>query len=81
MGYPYGGMMGYDMMGAGGWGWIIGLLFWLLVFALLVLAVIWLYKNLSGVGGRPSSQEILKQRYAKGEISKKQYEEMKKDLQ
>lgn len=79
MGYPYGGMMGYDMMGYGGWGWIVALAFWVLVFAALVLLVFWLYKNISG-RGTLSSLEILKQRYAKGEISKKEYEEMKKDL-
>ncbi len=74
-----GGMMGYDMMGYGGWGWLVVLAFWILVFAALVLLIFWLYKNVFGRGAA-SDLKILKQRYAKGEISKKKYEEMKKDL-
>jgi uncharacterized membrane protein len=79
MGYPYGGMMGYDMMGYGGWGWVLALAFWILVFAVLVLLALWLYKSVAGRGS--ASLEILKQRYARGEISKKEFEGMKKDLE
>ncbi len=68
----YGGMMGY-----GAWGWQ-SILFWLLAIAALVLLVFWLYKKASG--DTLSAAEILKRRYAKGEISKKKYAEMKKDL-
>lgn len=32
-------------------------------------------------GGKDDAMDILKQRYAKGEITKEQFEEMKKDLQ
>lgn len=78
MSYPYGGMMGYDMMGYGSLGWI-SLAFWILVVILLVLAIFWLYRNI-GTGG-VSASEILKQRYARGEITKKQFDEMKKDLE
>lgn len=74
--YPYGGMVGY-----GDWWWIFGLLFWAVVFVALVLLVYWLYRSIRGGGQAVSAVEILKQRYAKGEISKKQYEEMKKDLE
>jgi len=81
MGYPYGGMMGYDMMGYGGWGWIVGLVFWVLAFVALVLVVFWLYRSITGAGRALSASEILKQRYAKGEITKKQFDEMKKDLE
>jgi uncharacterized membrane protein len=80
IGYPYGGMMGYDMMGYGAWSWI-NLLLWILVFIALILVIIWLYRNVTGAGRSVSAAEIVKQRYAKGEISKKQYEEMKKDLE
>lgn len=81
------GMMGSGMMGGfygggmmDGLGWVLGLVFWILVLVTLILLVIWLYKNVTGTGTL-SAKEVLKQRYAKGEITKKQYEEMKKDLQ
>lgn len=73
--YPYSGMMG----GYGGFDWILSLLFWILAFAALVLLILWLYKNISGKG-TASGLEILKSRYAKGEISKKEYQDMKKEL-
>ncbi len=81
MAYPYGGMMGYDMMGYGGWGWIAGLAFWALAFVALVLVVFWLYRSITGGTRALSASEILKQRYARGEITKKQFDEMKKDLE
>lgn len=82
-----GGMMGYgmmnygNMMGYGDWWWVFGLLFWALVFVALALAVYWLYRNVRSGGTALSASDILKQRYAKGEISKKEYQEMKKDLE
>ena len=69
------GMGGYGMMGFGG-GWIVMLLFWGVL--------IWLVVML--VGAAQSGKKdydpstILKRRYASGEISKKQYEELKKEL-
>lgn len=74
------GMMGFGGMMGGfgmGFGWIFMLL--------LIGAVIWLIVTLTnqarsdGKIGDDAS-EILKRRYAKGEISKKEYEEMKKEL-
>jgi len=81
---------GNPMMGYGGWnnmmggfgllGWIPMLLFWIL----LILGVVALLRYLGGSGrssdkGR-SPLDILKERYAKGEIDKKEFEQMKKDL-
>ena len=70
------------MWGGGMWfGWI----FWLIIIGLIV----WLLINQSGKN-RIQNQvnphfespiDILKKRYAKGEISKDQFEAMKKDLQ
>ncbi|MBI5223924.1 hypothetical protein HY990_05900 [Candidatus Micrarchaeota archaeon] len=80
----YGGMMNYgNMMGFGygdSWSWMIGMLFWILMFVVLILAIVWFYKNLNGSRSSISALELLDQRYVKGEISKKQYDEMKKDL-
>jgi len=71
-GYGY----GYGMMG-GGYG-IIGLIFCILVLIGLVLLIKYLWKG-SAKGG-DSALEILKRRYASGEISKEEFEEKKKDL-
>ena len=71
------GMGGYGMMGFGmGFGFIFMLLFWGVL--------IWLVVTLINAGQSGKKEEdpsiILKKRYASGEISKKQYEEMKKEL-
>lgn len=83
-GYGYGpGMMGGYGWG-GGWGFgMIGMaLWWLLIILGIVLLVKWL------VGGGPGGArtagdralEILKERYARGEIDKNEFEEKKRDL-
>lgn len=73
------------MWGAGALWWIVGMIFmigfWAAVIAGIVLLVRWLVR--SRPAERPegaSSLEILKQRYAKGEISKEEYLDKKKDL-
>jgi len=67
-----------------GFMWIVPLLF--LVGAVLLLAFLfrgpWLGGPFVGQGGRQeTAREILDQRYARGEITKEQYEEMKRTLQ
>lgn len=88
-----GGMMGGMMSGWnwgnwGGnmwWGWLLMLLFWVLLIGGVVALVAWSVRLVrpsgSGVGGRPGEAlEILKQRYARGEITGEQFEQMKRDL-
>jgi len=85
-GYGEGGWFGPGMMGWGmwGWGWIFMLFFW----GLVIVALIFLIRWLAGLGrSRPLSQkppdsalEILRQRYAKGEIDKEEFEQTKRDL-
>lgn len=67
---------GYGMMG--GWGWL-GLLAQL---AVLVLLIYLLVRALSHPSreGRDRALEILRERYAKGEIDKDTFERMKRDL-
>jgi putative membrane protein len=72
----------------GGWGggmmlgWIIGLV----VLVLLILLVVRLTAGTSTAAGRgspgseESAQEILKQRYARGEIDEQQYRQMRDEL-
>ena len=80
------GMMGG--YGPEGWGWGIGmigmLLWWVLVILGIVLLARWIFGASHGHGGRAAAGralEILKQRYARGEIDKKEFEEKKRDLQ
>ncbi|MBI2558241.1 SHOCT domain-containing protein [Candidatus Woesearchaeota archaeon] len=63
------GYMGFSM----GLGFILMLVFWV--------AVIWLIFELFGKGHeKTDSLEILKSRFARGEINKRQFEQMKKEL-
>jgi putative membrane protein len=66
--------MGYGM----GLGWIISILF--------TVAIIWLifrvinHNHWTHHSARNSALDILKERYAKGEIDKKEFDERKQDL-
>jgi putative membrane protein len=76
-GMPYGMMNGYGMgYGTG----IIGLIFWILVIIGLVLLIKYLWESGGAKREQDSGLEILKKRYARGEISKEEFEEKKKDL-
>lgn len=87
-GRDYGGysMMGPGMMGGWGMGWfviIFMLIFWVLVIVGLVSFIKWLIQTTSrekseAGGGRVL--DILKERYTRGEIDKRKYKEMRKDL-
>lgn len=79
------GYWGFPGMGVayGILGWVWPIVFW--VFVALVIAK--LIRNSGGIHerreetvARQTPLEILKERYAKGEISKKELEEMKKDI-
>ena len=65
----------------GGFGMGFGGILWIAIIALIVFLV-WQYlgqdKNLGN--SKNSPLEILKQRYARGEIDKEEYEEKKRDL-
>jgi putative membrane protein len=73
-------MMGYGMMGFG----LIGLLFNLLVVVGVVVLIVWAVKRFS-TGNYDNSRtqtprEILQARYARGEITREQYQQMLSDL-
>ena len=79
------GMMGPWMMTGFGGGWAMGI-FWLVVIGLIVWLVVYLARNsgtitTSSTGGDLKAIDILKNRYARGEINKKEYEEKLKDLE
>ncbi|MHB1275029.1 MAG: SHOCT domain-containing protein [Candidatus Humimicrobiaceae bacterium] len=78
-------MMGGFFGGGLGWiGMIFGFIFFILVVIGIIFLIVWLVKrsNYPGVENRTESKslEILKERYAKGELTKEQYESMKKEL-
>ena len=54
------------------------IIFWIIVIAV----IIWLLKErkLSNLFNKKNAEEIIKERYAKGEINKKEFESMKKEL-
>lgn len=79
-------MVWSDGWSVAGWGWfgLLHLLWWLLIIAGIVALVRWIF----GGGGRiaPAPREnraleILRERYARGEISKEEYEERKRVLE
>ena len=77
-GYPY--MMGY------GGGWILSILFWIFII-FLILALVraargdrW-HRHWHDGSPEKSPTDILKERYAKGEITAEQFEKMKKDIE
>lgn len=77
-------MMWFPFYGEGfgaGWmifGWLMMIAWWGIIFGgiFLVIRAIARGKN----GGSRSALDILKERYAKGEINKKEFEEMKKEI-
>ena len=72
---------GYGMMQYGGGMYLFGWLFMLLFLALLVLLVIWLVKAIFySAASSSSAKSILASRYARGELTRKEYEQLKKDL-
>ncbi|HET7833310.1 MAG TPA: SHOCT domain-containing protein [Gallionella sp.] len=74
----------WEHMGYYGWGWGMGismLLFWVLVIAAIVLLI-----KFTASGGVDRSREksaldILKERYARGEIEREEFEQKKRDLE
>ena len=79
-------MTGLGIMGLGG----IGIIFMVLFWGGLIFGGVWLVKSLFAPGQnnqrgpaaprQPSARELLDQRYARGEITRDQYETMKQDL-
>ena len=75
--------MGFGMMDGYGMSsgmWILGLIFWILILVGLILLIKYLWEGAGAKRVEESALEVLRKRYAKGEISKEEFEEKKKDL-
>jgi putative membrane protein len=76
---------GYDY----GWGWGMGfgmismVLFWVLVILGIVILVKWIAASNAGADRTPAKTalDILKERYARGEIGRDEFEQKKRDLE
>ncbi len=73
------GMMGGWEYGRSWLSWIWIVLWYIVTILLIVLGIRWLRKS-HLIGGHRSSLDILKERYAKGELSKEHFEEMRKEI-
>ena len=71
--------MCYEGFGFFGFGWLWMILFWGLIISLIVWAVTKISQR-DSLELTTSYIEIAKKRYAKGEISKEEFEQIKKDL-
>ena len=83
----WGGMGSYGYGWDGGWlGMGIGmfgmLLFWVLIIVGIVVLVKWLVATQASAGAPPAKTalDIVKERYARGEINKEEFEQKKRDL-
>jgi len=64
-----------------GFGWIFMVLWWVLIITVVVAFINWLTSQSRDARNREKSAlEILQERYAKGEIDRKEFENKKKDL-
>jgi putative membrane protein len=80
---PGWGITGPGMMGGFGWGWLplVVIVFWGLVIWGIVAAVrSTRSRNCCDTSTTESALEVLKRRYAQGEIKKREYEEKRRDL-
>lgn len=76
-------MDGFGMTGGFGFGWIFMILWWVLIIVGIAALVKWMVTP-SGAYGRTGSDskalDILKERYARGEIDEQDFQKRKRDL-
>ena len=83
-------MHGFCCDGWGSWGvygsigWVLNLVLGLIVLVAVLLLIVWAVRRLSGASaglGASTAREIIKRRYAQGELTREEYQKMLKDLE
>ncbi len=71
-------MMWWGNWGGIGWWWLLGAVFWVGI----IMLIIWGVREFTrrGSGGTSSALDIARERYARGEISREEFETIKKNL-
>ncbi|OGO07686.1 MAG: hypothetical protein A2Y92_02935 [Chloroflexi bacterium RBG_13_57_8] len=69
-----------------GWGWwmIFGMIWMVVFWGGIIALIVWGVSRLSRRGGPPANKtplDIARERYARGEMTREQFEQIKKDLQ
>lgn len=74
-------MYGYSGLGMGGWGWLMMLL-WLVILVAVIYFAFRLLQRIIGTNqsSNPDAEEILRKRYARGEIDTETFENMRQHL-
>jgi putative membrane protein len=73
----------WDMSLGMGWWWVFGGVWMLIFWGGLIALIVWGIKKLTERGGTTSKRDpldVAKERYARGEISREEFEQIKKDL-
>lgn len=70
-----------DGWGGGGWWGLLSFVFMALVIGGTALLVIWGVRQTGPQSGGNTPLDILKSRYARGEITREQFEQMRRDLE
>ena len=73
----------WDMPLGMGWWWLFGGVWMLIFWGGLIALIVWGITKLTGRGGTATKHnplDVVKERYAKGDISKEEFEQIKKDI-
>ena len=73
-------MMWWGNWGGMGWWWLLGAIFWIGVIVLIIWGVRELTRRGSSSSSGSSALDIARERYARGEISREEFETIKKNL-